>query len=379
MNTDHCSKEKKDAYKIEELKKWAVNQRLGEEAMLEKSLSEIFGLQMGAQRKMVQAGGQQKWEALPEATKSEKRAKMVESVVQELGKGAFELLDPHEKRLLRLFIWAGCGCHKDLNTVRGGYVAMEKWWKEHHIEGPVLLANRDNDLVLEERNQAIAHGDEVTPVQEQALDQSTHGAIKTAQIAGAIFNHKDDKKGHHDFFRDWWKKHVGIPFTFPDTSNNCFQSYCYAAAALLLYLQFFCQFLEHLQITKQNGRLNHMESNLWKALHDPATLSELAILALYSEAVSYPYVKVIRSTSESGEKQNMLDLGPLHQKVSTHIQAIITNPSNLLCENPSSDTASLEGDEWQHPNIFKSIKDLDLPYLEELLVAFFTGADETWT
>ena len=88
-----------------------------------------------------------------------------------------------------------------------------------------------------------------------------------------------------------------------------------------------------------------MESNLWKALHDPATLSELAILALYGEAISYPYVKAVRSASESesGEKQNMLDLGPLHQRVSTHIQAIIANPFNLLCENPSSDVASLEG------------------------------------
>src|SRR6266545_4637078 len=122
---------------------------------------------------------------------------------------------------------------------------------------------------------------------------------------------------------DWWKKHVGTLFTFPDTSNNRFQSYCYVAAALLLYLQFFRQFLEHLQITKQNGKLNHMESNLWKALHDPATLSELAILALYSEAVFYPYIKAIHSTSESGEKQNMLDLGTLHQKISTHIKAII--------------------------------------------------------
>jgi hypothetical protein len=122
-----------------------------------------------------------------------------------------------------------------------------------------------------------------------------------------------------------------------------------------------------------------MESNLWKALNDLPTLSELAILALYGEAISYPYIKIIRSTSESGETQNMLDLGPLHQKVSTHIQNIIANPSNLLCENPSSITACLDGDEWQHPNIFKSIRDLGLPYLKELLIAFFTGADETWT
>ena len=199
------------------------------------------------------------------------------------------------------------------------------------------------------------------------------------QIAGAILNHKDDKKGHHDFFCDWWRKHVNMPFTFPDTSNNHFQSYCYAAAALLLYLPFFQQFFEHLWITKQSGKLNHMESNLQKALHhDPATLSELAILALYSEAISYQYVKAICSMSDSGEKLNMLDLGPLHNKVSTHIHTI-TNPYILLCENPSNITASLEGDEWQHPNIFKCIYDLKLPYLEELLVAFFTGANKTWT
>ena len=222
---------------MEELKKWAVNQHLGEEAMLEKSVQEIYGLQISAQRKMIRAArGQQKWEALPETTKTEKRAKMVENVVQELDKGAFELLDAHEKHLLRLFIWAGCGCYKDLNTVQGGYIAMEKWWKEHQIEGPVLLANWDNDTVLEERNQAISQGNEVTPAKEQALNRSTRGTIKTAQIAGAIFNHKDDKKGHYDFFHDWWKKHVGIPFTFSDTSNNRFQSYCYAAAALLLHL-----------------------------------------------------------------------------------------------------------------------------------------------
>ena len=52
MNTDHCAKEKKYAYEMEELKKWAVNQHLGEEAMLEKSLQEIYRLQMDAQRKM---------------------------------------------------------------------------------------------------------------------------------------------------------------------------------------------------------------------------------------------------------------------------------------------------------------------------------------
>jgi len=53
-----------------------------------------------------------------------------------------------------------------------------------------------------------------------------------------------------------------------------------------------------------------MEANLWKALHCTATTTELAVLAIYAEAISYPYMKAI---CISGEKnQNMLDLGPLH-------------------------------------------------------------------
>ena len=42
MNTDHCAKEKKDAQLLEELKAWAVDQHLGEEAMLVLSMGEIL-------------------------------------------------------------------------------------------------------------------------------------------------------------------------------------------------------------------------------------------------------------------------------------------------------------------------------------------------
>ena len=49
------------------------------------------------------AGGQQKWEALPEATKAEKHAKMVENVVQELEKGVFDTLST--VRSARTWTW----------------------------------------------------------------------------------------------------------------------------------------------------------------------------------------------------------------------------------------------------------------------------------
>ena len=74
---------------------------------------------------------------------------------------------------------------------------------------------------------------------------------------------------------------------------------------------------------------------------------------------------------------NMLDLGPLHKNVSTHIHAIIANPHILLYEKSSNITAFLEGDEWQHLDVFKCICELNLSYLKELLVSFLTGAEET--
>ena len=114
---------------------------------------------------------------------------------------------------------------------------------------------------------------------------TSRDAIKAAKIAGEILNNnKFDKKGYHDVLHWWWKKNVGIHFTFPNTSNTQFQSFCEAAAVLLLYLPFLIQFLEFICDRKQNKRFSHMEQNLWSALHCTATKTELAVLALYAQA-----------------------------------------------------------------------------------------------
>ncbi len=380
MNTDHCAKEKKDARMLEELMAWAVGQQLGEEKMLEMSLEEIAEHFNRAEEKMIKkAGGLHKWEILSDIKKAEKRAIMLEETVGNLGEEAFDNLTEEEKRIFKLFIWAGCGCHKDLNTVRGGYLAMLKWWNENEsgeVVRPILLANRDNNPVVQERAVVLEQGNVPTPAQERAFHKSTRGAIKTAEIAGAIFNHKDNKKGHHDIFRYWWWEHVGIPFTFPDTSNNRFQSYCDAAAALILYSTEFINFLESLRINKHNSTLNHMETNLWNALHCSSTITELAVLAIYAESISYPYMKAIRASSD----RNMLNLGPLHSCVHDHMQKIIDNPNILVGANVPFENATLDGKEWQNPAVIQKILDLipTLPHFHNLFIAFFQGAAETW-
>jgi hypothetical protein len=61
-----------------------------------------------------------------------------------------------------------------------------------------------------------------------------------------------------------------------------------------------------------------MELNVYNALQDPATLTELAILVLYAQSVTHPYMCSVRR--QGMECTNILDLGPLHFDLKAHIQ-----------------------------------------------------------
>ena len=78
MNTDHCSKEKKDARLLENLKAWAVDQKLGEDRMLDMTLEEVREYFKKAEEKMIKkAGGERKWNDLPDIKKAERKAAMI--------------------------------------------------------------------------------------------------------------------------------------------------------------------------------------------------------------------------------------------------------------------------------------------------------------
>ena len=108
------------------------------------------------------------------------------------GKEAYDLLSLEEKRQVDLFLWAGCCMHKELNSAKGGNTQMTAVWKAKGIPGPILLLNKDNAA-------AAAYGP--SAAQKHAQDVSQAGGVKTAQLAGAVFNHSDTKKGQQDTFR----------------------------------------------------------------------------------------------------------------------------------------------------------------------------------
>src|SRR6266550_5602572 len=376
VHSDHCAKEKKDAELLKKQKMQAVYQDLGEDQILEMDNQELLPTFLKAREKMMKSlGGNNKWTALSLSEQAEYDAKMMEEIIIDLGKGAYKELEENEKRLLSLFIWTGCGCHKDLNSVKGGNAAMMAWWKENDIEPPILLANKDNAAVLKT---VMSEDDIVTPAQERAFALSTQGAIKAAQIAGSILNNKDNKKGHHETFRNWWQKHIGTHFTFPDTSNTRFESYCQAAVVLVQYLDDFIKYLIYFKDKKQSHKLNHMEQNFWNALHDEKTISELVVLALYGQSISHPYVKAMRTAEKN--KISMLDLGPLHKKVTNHMKKLIAYPDLLLGSEATFESAELNGEEWEAVDAMQRITELipTLPHIRPLLLSFLQGALGTW-
>ena len=247
IHSDHCAKEKKDAELLKQEKMQATYVSLGEDQILERSNQELLPSFLKAQDKMIASvGGQEKWNMLSEEERTGYLSRSMEQLTKDLGKDHYEKLGGDEKRILKLFIWAGCGCHKDLNTVRGGNSAMMAWWLDNNVKPPVLLANKDNAAVIGNTES----GDVTTPAQERALQITTRGGVKAAQLAGEILNNKDDKRGHHDSFRFWWLANVGQTITFSDTSNNRFQSHCEAASVIIQNLPYVIRFLQYVKEKK---------------------------------------------------------------------------------------------------------------------------------
>ncbi|KAF8193696.1 hypothetical protein BJ912DRAFT_1091697 [Pholiota molesta] len=369
-NGDHAADQKKAASMIEA---WMIeSDRIvrGEAAMKTWSADALLALLVEeSQNKINRAGGLDAFNALPMDDQAVQNKATFSAVCFRIGETAFSSMSEEEQQAADLFIWAGCCMHKELNAVKGGDAAMRKFWISEDLTPPIQLMNKDNDA-------AATAGP--SSARDRAIAVSIGGASKLTSLAGAIFNHKDEKKGQGDTFRIFFENALGYLISFPDTSNTRYQSHCEASAALLLHLSLYTKFLEQVRDKKEKRRFNHMELNVHKGLQDIPTLTELAVFVLYGQAISHPYLRQIRGPMR--EEHNILETGPLHERVKEHCRAIISCPSLLLSQRATYETGSMDGKPWDQPEAFYAVQALShsLPHLEGALVAFFTGALETW-
>jgi len=176
--------------------------------------------------------------------------------------------------------------------------------------------------------------------EQRAFEQTTRGGVKVAALAGALLNNKDDKKGQGDRHIKYFKEKVDPWYThFPDTNNTRFGSHGDAAADLIQYLDDHKAYLELIRLSKQAGTHTQIEHNILQALNNPATITELCAMVLYTQAVSKPYMVHVRGPG----MDNVLDLGPFHKLVHEFVSKIIEEPGLLVLEDVSHVKGTLDG------------------------------------
>ena len=276
------------------------------------------------------------------------------------------------------FVWLGCAMHKDLNCVKGRCETFKTVWSTLGVPGPALLPNKSNAATLQLLEQQEDPVSDSAQAEEAAAAALSGGAVRLASLAGLCFNHKDDETGQQDLYRDYFATHHSENRRFPDTSNTCYGSYVDAAMVLFIFRLKHVRFLEHVRDKKGSGMLDNMESNILNGLQDWPTITELAVLVMYGQAVSRLYMHAIRAAQAVGK--NGLELGMLQQSILTHLDKLILNPDLLLGQSPKAADATLEGSEWMESHMFSVVtnESKNLLHLHKVLVEFLKAAHTTW-
>jgi hypothetical protein len=230
LHTDHAKDQKKLAQLIMQWRTLTEWELRGELYLL-LALPEVLLLILmeAVDKKIADAGGPNAWALLSEKEQLARDQTVYLQICLRYGQTAYDALSEGDKNEVDFFVWAGCCMHKELNSVKGGDSSMQAFWVEEGLTPPMQLMNQDN---------AAAASFGPSEARSRAEKVSQAGGTKVTSLAGALFNHKDEKKGHQDLFK-WFFGLLGFVIAFLDTSNTCYQSHCLAAACLILYLPYF--------------------------------------------------------------------------------------------------------------------------------------------
>ncbi|KAJ3765715.1 hypothetical protein FB446DRAFT_794779 [Lentinula raphanica] len=338
MIMDHAADQKKLAALFVELKKSMDREEQGERAI--KNLAPEALIQTITEYNIAKirvAGGPTAWDALPNEEKARQNESTYHSVLRHYGEQDFQSLSSEQQAEADFFIWCGCCMHKDLNAHKGATARMAEYWEENNKVPPMILMNKDNDAAAEIGNAAV---------KKRAEQVSSRGGVKLTKLMGLLLKNSNSKKGQQDRHCIYFeaREHLGFFTHFPDTSNTRYQSHCDGAAEIIVHLPIYQELLEFIRDEKQSARFNHLEYNIYQALYDIPMLTELAGHTLYGQAITYPYLRVVRSANS-----NHLDLGPIHESLIAHVQKIFDSPELLCGPESSYRTASLDGKPWECP------------------------------
>jgi hypothetical protein len=144
----------------------------------------------------------------------------------------------------------------------------------------------------------------------------------------------------------------------------------------LIHRAGFVVFMQHVHDAKETPGHTNIEKNFSNALTDIPTLTELATLALYNVAISWPFMSYVRW------HHNLLDLEPFFQRKKDLLASIIAAPT--VWSKPGSPPQSVYlGEGNPEPRAIQGLAAVHnlaprLPHLDDAIVAFVTRARETF-
>jgi len=119
--SDHAADQKKISNELDAVHQEADRELRGRAALLSEPLDETLEvLDAKGKEMMERIGGYQCWAALSEVEQAELGRQLIRETNIHLGEEAYQRLSAEEKRKADLYVWTGCGMHKDLNAVKGG-------------------------------------------------------------------------------------------------------------------------------------------------------------------------------------------------------------------------------------------------------------------
>ncbi|KZV66702.1 hypothetical protein PENSPDRAFT_654651, partial [Peniophora sp. CONT] len=306
-----------------------------------------------------------------------------------LGADAFKELSPDECRRLEFFVRGGCGCHKVMNADKAFCDGCAEAYALKQVKFVIALAV---PCILPPKDKRAAIDSDVPggSAAKQAIAESKRGGAKLCGLLGSLCNNRETKRGYQDLHR-WWfelvklqKWGIGFSVKFPDTSNIRYQSYLRAALEIIKLLPEYREFLIIARDRKRDPRFTNIEQNVYDALHDPATIAELAAMAIYYMIVSAPAMRAVRSRPRGQTaKANYLHMGPVFHRIVDHLNFAIYNCGPLLCvsELPTrGKLCTFDGSDWEDPRAIEAIADLmpSMSNLRPVLVRGLIKARDNW-
>jgi hypothetical protein len=301
----------------------------------------------------------------------------------ELGQKDFDNLKPADQEQIDLFIRVGCAMHKDLNWTKAGDTAMRAAYDELDLaERPIELPNKataearaaEKKSKGERKLEAAEKYAGKLPGKKRT-ETVPRGGVPLVGQAAALLNHKDDNRGDHDTWRFFMETKTGELLSFPDASNIRYGSNTDGATVLIVHRDVTIEYLDKQRRHKASQAFVNIQENVFNALHDPPSLTELVVLGAYGQTISRPFMAWVRGNNN----QNSLLMKPIYERVIQKTESFIANPDIVLGEDAIATSGTIfEADEWDSPEFFRAFHELRrqnlLPNLEALWVAFCKGA-----